>query len=222
MYPDSRQQVLPLVARSIGRSPSAEFTGEDGLAHALWRIDDPHETAAISRGLEGEKLYIADGHHRYETALAYRDELTADPAASRPGAGLEDFVLVALAAVDDPGLLVLPIHRLADIELPLEKALDSLAALFEVETRPSLADLLHDMADGGRTVNSFGLVAAGSSEFYLLTLPDSEAATPCLPSEYSPAWRRLDAAVATHVILRHSLGLNDTQMEDRRTLWFGS
>jgi uncharacterized protein (DUF1015 family) len=221
IYPDSRQQVAPLVARSIGGRPNVEFTDENGLAQGLWRIDDPHETAAISRALEKERLYVADGHHRYETALAYGDEPMAVSVASRSAAAAADFTLVALAAVDDPGLLVLPIHRLVNAGPPLEKALNSLTSPFQVETRPSLADLTRDMADRGRTLNSFGLVAAGSPDFYLLTLLNPEAASPYLPSQCSVAWRRLDAAVATHVILRHSLGLNDEQMEDIGTVWFG-
>lgn len=222
VYPDSQQQIGPLIARSVCHRPCAEFTDDDGLAHGLWRIDDPHEIVAISRGLEKQKLYIADGHHRYETALGYRDEGLADSAAARSGAAPENFVLVALAAVDDPGLLVLPIHRLADAGLPLENAIDRLTSLFKVETRPSLADLLRDMADRGRTVNSFGLIAADAPDFHLFTLIDPEAAAPHLPSECSPAWRRLDASIATHVILRQGLGLNDVQMEDRATVWFGA
>ncbi|MCH6555734.1 MAG: DUF1015 domain-containing protein [Chloroflexi bacterium] len=214
VYPDSQQRVAPLVARAAGVEPTVQFSDEDGSAHSLWRIDDPHVVATISRGLQSEKLYVADGHHRYETALAYSEERQA-------GDGRESFVLVALAAADDPGLLVLPIHRLVDVDLPVENALELLDTLFEVESRPSLADLLRDMADRGRMVNSFGLVAADSPDFYLLTLLDPEAAEPYLPRERSPAWRRLDAAIATNVILRHTLGLNDVQLEDIRTVWYG-
>ena len=214
VYPDSQQRVAPLVARAAGVEPTVQFSDEDGSAHSLWRIDDPHVVATISRGLQSEKLYVADGHHRYETALAYSEERQA-------GDGRESFVLVVLAAADDPGLLVLPIHRLVDVDLPVENALELLDTLFEVESRPSLADLLRDMADRGRMVNSFGLVAADSPDFYLLTLLDPEAAEPYLPRERSPAWRRLDAAIATNVILRRTLGLNDVQLEDIRTVWYG-
>ncbi len=116
---------------------------------------------------------------------------------------------------------MLPIHRLVDVDLPVEDVLKLLGTLFEVESRPSLADLLRDMADRGRMVNSFGLVAADSPDFYRLTLLDPEAAETYLPSECSPTWRRLDAAIATNVILRHTLGLNNAQLEDIRTVWYG-
>ena len=110
---------------------------------------------------------------------------------------------------------------MVDVDLPVDKALEPLISLFEVEGRPSLADLLRDMADRGRMVNSFGLVAADSPEFYLLTLFDPEAAEPYLPSDRSPTWRRLDSTIATNVILRHGLGLSDAQLEDIRTVWYG-
>ena len=214
MYPDSQHQVAPLIARAMSLPPEVEFGDGDGLSQRLWRIADPNVIAAISRGLQSEKLYVADGHHRYETALAYSEERQA-------GDGRERFALVALAAADDPGLLVLPIHRLVDVDLPVEKVLKLLDSLFEVESRPSLADLLRDMADRGRTVNSFGFIAADSPDFYLLTLLDPETAETYLPSDRSPTWRRLDAAIATSVILRHGLGLSDVQLEDIRTVWYG-
>ncbi len=219
MYPDSQHRIAPLIARTMSRPPDVKFTDGDDLTHGLWRLDDPNVMAAVSRGLQSEKLYVADGHHRYETALAYSEELLAG--APRSGDAAEEFALVALAEVDDPGLLVLPIHRLVNVDLPLVLLFDALAPVFEVEARPSLADLLRDMADRGRMVNTFGLIAAESPDFYLLTMFNRDAAEPYLPSERSPAWRRLDAAIATHVILRHALGLTDAQMEDIRTVWYG-
>ena len=220
MYPDSRKQVTPVLARAIGDAPGVQFADGDGLEHSLWRIDDPHVIAAVRRGLEIDKLYVADGHHRYETALAYRDERLAGCASPPSPDAPENFVFVALAAVDDPGLLVLPIHRLVNAGVPLERALNSLSPLFEVQALPSLAGLMREMAERGRTVNSFGLVAAGSPEFYLLTLSDPGAVEAHLPGERSPAWRRLDAAIARHVILRHALRLSDEQMDDVRTVWY--
>ena len=214
VYPDSQQRIAPLMARAMSLPAALKFTDEDGCTHCLRRIHEPNVIAAISRGLQNEKLYVADGHHRYETALAYSEE-------RQVGDGRESFVLVALAAADDPGLLVLPIHRLVDVDLPVEKVLKLLDSLFEVESRPSLADLLRDMADRGRTVNSFGLIAADSPDIYLLTLLDPETAETYLPSDRSPTWRRLDAAIATSVILRHGLGLSDVQLEDIRTVWYG-
>jgi uncharacterized protein (DUF1015 family) len=221
VYPDSQHQVAPLVARAVSDRPGVEFADSDGLSHALWRINDSHLAAAIARGLERQRLYVADGHHRYETALAYRDERLGGSGAARSGDEPEEFVLAALAAADDPALLVLPIHRLVNVDVPLERALASLKSLFRVEVRPSLAELLRDMRGRGRTTSSFGLVAADSPDFYLLTLFAPEVAESHLPSERAPIWHRLDAAIASHLILHHALGLSHAQMEDIGTVWYG-
>ncbi len=171
-------------------------------------------SGAISRSLEKERLYVADGHHRYETALAYSgEEPRAEDAPER-------YALVALAAVDDPGLLVLPIHRLVDADLPLGVLLDRLGGLFRVEARHSLSDLLRNMAEHRLGVSAFGLMASGSRDSYLLTLLDPAAADAYLPPERSHDWRRLDSAIATHVILRHAMGLSDAQVEDIGTVWY--
>src|SRR3970282_1878562 len=97
----------------------------------LPRVEDPDLIAAVTAALSGAKLYIPDAHHRYDTALALRDE-SPGAAGDRP----EDFALAALAAVSDPGLLVLPIHRLVGADLPPARVLESLRPLFDIDIRP--------------------------------------------------------------------------------------
>jgi len=215
MYADSHQEIAPLLAQALGECPAAEFADAQGLSQRLVRVDDPDLIAAVCGGLSGEKLYIADGHHRYETALAFRDE-SGGAAGERP----QDFALAALVAVNDPGLLVLPIHRLVGVALAPARVLDSLRPLFDIDVRPSLPGLLAEMAARGQTANLFGLAIHGLPDLYLLTLRDPESASHYLPPERSPAWRRLDAAIANHVILRGVLGLTEGQMEDIRTVWY--
>jgi len=215
MYADAGQEIAPLLARALSGPPEAEFANAEGLSQRLVRVGEPDLIAAISGGLAGEKLYIADGHHRYETALAFRDA-AGGPAGERP----EDFVLAALAAVNDPGLLVLPIHRLVGVDLPPDRVIESLKPLFDVDMRASLPALVAEMAARGESKNAFGLAVHGSPDLYLLTLRDPEAAGHYLPPERSAAWRRLDAAIANHVVLRGLLGLTEGQMEDIRTVWY--
>jgi uncharacterized protein (DUF1015 family) len=87
------------------RTPAVAFRGPDGTSHRLWTIADPALQAAVHAALEDLPVLIADGHHRYETALAYAEEAGGPPdAASR-------FTLALLTDLDDPGLEVLPTHR---------------------------------------------------------------------------------------------------------------
>ncbi|MDQ6876427.1 MAG: DUF1015 domain-containing protein, partial [Candidatus Dormibacteraeota bacterium] len=96
------QQITEVVSRHL---PAVTFKGPEGTEHQLWVISDPTLHAAVHAAFETLPLLIADGHHRYETALAHSEELGGDrDAASR-------FTLALLTDLDDPGLEVLPTHR---------------------------------------------------------------------------------------------------------------
>jgi len=96
------QGIIEVVSR---RSPAVEFRGPDGTEHRLWTVTDRVIQAAVNSAFESLPVLIADGHHRYETALAYAEEVGGPPdAASR-------FTLALLTDIDDPGLEVLPTHR---------------------------------------------------------------------------------------------------------------
>jgi uncharacterized protein (DUF1015 family) len=96
------RQIIEVVSR---RNPAVTFTGPEGTEHRLWVISDPALHAAIHAAFEARSVLIADGHHRYETALAHAQEVGGDPdSASR-------FTLALLTDLEDPGLEVLPTHR---------------------------------------------------------------------------------------------------------------
>ena len=84
--------------------PFAEATDHEGTRNTLWRVADPEQIAALQAALADAELLIADGHHRYETARVYADEVG--------GEGEHRYVLMFLVALDDPGLLVFPTHRM--------------------------------------------------------------------------------------------------------------
>src|SRR5207248_9999847 len=90
----------------LGADPWGEVTDGDGTTHRVWRVADPSVHDAIAAQLEPAELLIADGHHRYETALAYQREVGAG--------GPADFVLMALVSLEDPGLTVFATHRLLE------------------------------------------------------------------------------------------------------------
>ncbi len=112
--------------------PWGEVTDGDGTTHRVWRIGDPAVHEAITDELAPGELLIADGHHRYETSLAYQREVGAG--------GPADYVLMALVSLEDPGLTVFPTHRLisglADDPAKQEALGTGLRELFEVEEVP--------------------------------------------------------------------------------------
>ena len=98
----SLQQITDVVSR---RNPAVTFTGPEGTEHRLWVISDPALHAAVHAAFEERSVLIADGHHRYETALAHAEEMGGDPDSA------PHFTLALLTDLDDPGLEVLPTHR---------------------------------------------------------------------------------------------------------------
>ena len=103
---EGRGSALPQIIDVVsGRKPAVVFKGPEETAHRLWVISDPALHAAVHAALEPLPVLIADGHHRYETSLAYADEVGGDPDAD------SRFTLALLTDLDDPGLEVLPTHR---------------------------------------------------------------------------------------------------------------
>ncbi len=217
VYRDAERRIGAILARAGERPPDAQFTTPDGQQHTLRLIDDPEDTNALSQAFRAETLCVADGHHRYETALGYRDERRS-AAATWTGDEPENFALIALSAASDPGLLVLPIHRVTNAAAPLDEALGRLRPLFDIETIPSLASLESRLA--GAKSPAFGLAAAESPDLHLLTVREAAAVDALLPQDRSPEWRGLDYAIANYAVLRHALGLTDAQMSGYGTLWF--
>ena len=157
----------------------------------------------LQEALADQRLYIADGHHRYETALAYRDERRAT--ASRwTGAEAENFVLAALVDVHDPGLVVLPTHRLLRSARVLDLA--QAARLFDIRTiegggTTALATLRAELAATGHEGTAFGVISQRGELLQLLSVRDKRHVGAMLPADRPRAWRTLDVAILHHALL---------------------
>lgn len=197
------------------QAPVADFTTADGQRHQLLRLDEPETVERLIYAFDDEKLYIADGHHRYETALAYRDEV-------RNGSGWtgdepENFAMVALIDYDDSGMLVLPFHRMTRADISLTEAHDRLEDIFNLETILGDAeDLTAALEDGEGT--AIGLVT--EEAMYKMTARDPDELDTLMPQDRSRDWRQLDYSIANEVVLKQSLGLTDERMRDYNTVKF--
>jgi len=219
IYRDHDRVIEASLEQPASNTPLVEFTGEDGQAHTLRLIDSPRTVDALTAAFELETLYIADGHHRYETALGYREECRAN-AAEWTGHESENFALVALTSASDPGLLVLPIHRVAAAAIPLEAALARMSGLLNVERLPSLEALTSRLTERSEGTPSFGLASTESKDLFFVSVSDAKAVDALLPQDRSASWRALDYAIANHVILQRALGIEESRMSDYGTLWF--
>ena len=179
--------------------PFGEVT-DDGTRNRLWRIADPQAIEIVQRALADAELLIADGHHRYETARVYAEEIG--------GEGPHRYVLMCLVALQDVGLTVFPTHRLVDGLKGTEKPETlgaTLKACFDIEE--IAADDLVPPGAGDGTIQ-MGYMDSHFKRAFRLTLKDQSIADEALPDMPEP-YRRLDTAVLEALILKGPLGLSE-------------
>jgi uncharacterized protein (DUF1015 family) len=182
--------------------PWGQATDEDGTVNRVWRITDPGRVAQVTDAAKPAELLIADGHHRYETARVYAEEIG--------GEGPQRYVLMCLVALEDPGLTVFPTHRLLrDLRPDQHETLaTALRTNFEIEKLDDTAELAPDY---GQPV-SFGYIDAHFRQPFRLTLKDQAIADRALADHAEP-YRRLDTAVLEAVILKGALEMTDEDID---------
>jgi uncharacterized protein (DUF1015 family) len=212
LYRDAEGALGRILDEAAAGEPLVDATDPAGQRHRLSAVRDPSAIETISAYFRERPVYMADGHHRYETALAYRDERRA-AAGTWSGDESENFALMALTAAEDPGLVVRPIHRLASPpSLPADLA-GLLGRFFTVEElaldghdAASLVGLVAARAAGG--ASAFALIGPEAGRGLLLTLDKREEALSLLPAGASPAWRSLDVALLHYVVFGELLGID--------------
>jgi uncharacterized protein (DUF1015 family) len=209
LYPDQSGAARDTLAQASGERPFAEVTDHEGTRNTLWRIADPERIATLQTALADAELLIADGHHRYETARVYADEVG--------GEGDHRYALMLLVALEDPGLLIFPTHRLlTDLKdsAKQETLRDVMLRDFEVERLES-PDELEPPHENGRV--TFGYIDAHFKQPFRLTLKDQRIADDALAGMPEP-YRRLDTAVLETLVLRGALEMTEDDISHLRGL----
>lgn len=181
-------------------------TDADGVVSRVWAIRDAGTIEAVSSAIGMGPIYIADGHHRYTTALAHRDECRAADAASgrTPHEPAYDYVMMALVNMDGPDLHVLPTHRAVRAEdgFSAPAFWESMRAHFDLTAAPAYTESLL-----GSLERTAFLVRAGGETRLAVLKPGVDPAE-VIGGEHSDAWKRLDVAVLQELILRPLFGVS--------------
>jgi uncharacterized protein (DUF1015 family) len=204
-----------------GRTPPlAEGTDLGGVGHRLWALADPPILADLRRFFADRPLFVADGHHRYETALRYREQLGGALPAAHPA----NYVLMHLIAQDDPGLVILPIHRLLRGLDGLDAAEleERLAVEFHFEYFPLWPDAPSEQVDAyvtqlesrGRAEKALGIYGPDPTIFGLLSPRNRNALPASIPLDRDPSWRELDVVLADAAVIRPLLAERGLAAED--------
>jgi uncharacterized protein (DUF1015 family) len=202
LYSDPDNAAWTAITESIQTPPWGETRDADGTVNRLWRVTDPRIIERVRQAASGAELLIADGHHRYETARVYAEEIG--------GEGPHRYVLMCLVALQDPGLTVFPTHRLVRGLTPEQHEALSSAIETDFEIEPlSSTDELPPQAN---TSIEIGYIDARRRTPFRLTLKDPGIADAAMPERSEP-YRRLDTAVLEALILKGALGMTDDQID---------
>jgi uncharacterized protein (DUF1015 family) len=202
LFDDSSGEARAALEPATHHAPWGQATDEDGTVNRLWRIEDAAAIANVQQALKSTELLIADGHHRYETARVYAEEIG--------GEGPHRYVLMCLVALQDPGLTVFPTHRLVKGlgSAKQEELADTIRRDFEIEPLPEPEALVPNPD----TDVSMGYLDGHFRKPFILTLKDQAIADAALEGHSEP-YRRLDTAVLEGLILKGTLGMSDADID---------
>ncbi len=214
LYPDSQNRINALFDTAIaGRPPDADVRElfERDVHQQLWVVTDPDVIASVAAEMAPKRgLIIADGHHRYETALNYRNEMREQHPEAPVNAAF-NYRMVTLVSMDDPGLTILPTHR--EMHSYKAKSTEQLLAeasrYFEVTlmaNRSSLEEALGKATPGDRRFGYY------DGSYYLLQLRRPEVMADIVPDR-AEAWRMLDVSILHELLIERVMGISKEQVE---------
>jgi len=214
LYSDPRRELEPGLHRE--RPPQAEVRDEYGALHRLWTVSNPEEIEFIRDKMAEKKLLIADGHHRYETALEYRNLMR-----ERAGGGQapSECAMVALFPMESEGLVILPTHRVVSglWDFHTEDLVRGAQPYFEVNAAGAKMDAPQVVAlleAAGREGPALAAVTSGG----VFLLRARAGATDKLLADISPRQRGLDVVLLHQVLLEHVLGVSEEAVREQRHL----
>jgi uncharacterized protein (DUF1015 family) len=203
LYDDPGNKVTKLMeAKSLPSKLMIDINmGND--SHKIWKANEPEFVQRSSHFISPKPIYIADGHHRYETALAYREQRRKQTP-SYTGYEAFNFIMMTMVSFSDPGLVMLPIHRLIKGIEPqvLEGLLPQLSTFFEIKATPvNKSDLIENRGSGIRVLG----IEAG--QVLTLRLLPSVTLDGIMPQERSAVYKKLDVSIVQHLIMEKLLNL---------------
>ncbi len=205
LFEDPREYVSRVLKASHSDNDSELSASIDGDSHFIRRITDSEAIRAIQGFLRDARVWIADGHHRYETALNYRSE-RRESEGNPDGLQAYDFILIVLTAFTDPGMVVLPTHRLVKnvSKSRMEQLRLQLERYFEVDEVPIEALAERMAGDPEKGEHRFGVVLADSA--WVIDLRD-ESVMDAAVEGHADVWKRLDVSILQSLVLDRSLGI---------------
>jgi uncharacterized protein (DUF1015 family) len=228
LYAEEGANIISTLEKGLPERPLYEVRDADGGKHSIWPIVDEEILAKVQRLFHDKSVYIADGHHRYSTALQYRKQMM-EKLGQLPARSPYNFIMMYLCPMEDPGLKVLPTHRLVTLPddiIPGLPTMDELAKMMarafimeeidggsrEILVAEVLARMDDSLAEGKKDQTMFGLYHAHEDRCFLLTLKEEILWNKSL-AERPPALRDLDVVILSDLLVGDILGLDYERCE---------
>jgi uncharacterized protein (DUF1015 family) len=214
---DEDARVAEVLRRAEEGKAFLEYEDDEGTRHELWKIGEPNDIDELESLFLDKKLIIADGHHRYETALAFSKENLHEPDLESPS----DYVCSIIFRSEDPGLVILPVHRLLKrLPLSMMEVMERLGESFEIEeiqaTSEGLADAVVEIGETEAT--AFVMLTADYA--LRLALKKRIDLTKVMPGPESKSWKNLDISILHYLLLSRCLGLDGERLAESGELYF--
>lgn len=209
LYSDPDKETMELFDKIAEEEPLYEATDDLGVHSRVWKIEDEDEIERVKEVLENEQVVIADGHHRYETAVTYRDEMRE----KNPGYYEKEafnYRMTYMVPVEDPGLQILPGHRLLLKDNVREEHLEEVEKYFETS---EISDSeVEDFLDENDDTTSF--VLFDEDRALGLRLKDRKSIEEFISGDHSEDYKRLDVVVLRDVIFEGIMGLEELHIDE--------
>ena len=231
VFPDEELKSTRLLRSARKGEATFNFTDTRGQGHRLWTISDPEAIRGLAEVMQDKTIYIADGHHRYETGLNYRRLKAGKGIQVGPNSPL-NYLLVYLCPVTDPGMAILPAHRLIrkslsmsreDFESGVKKFFDmqtfSFNGVSEASAREAFIRQLHV---AGKEGNALGLFTKLGSTYYLLKKKPLVGSNGTSLSSWPQLLKELDTVVLTSLVFQDLLGMTEEDLDDASRIAYSS
>ncbi|MBI3894494.1 MAG: DUF1015 domain-containing protein [Acidobacteria bacterium] len=226
LYSDPKRQIDQVLDERAVQLPLVEVKDEYGVIHRMWDIEDPQQIQIIQEHMREKKLVIADGHHRYETALNFGRECMA----SRPHTSDSDcaYAIMTFVNMDSEGIVILPTHRLIsgiagfgreDFLAKAHHYFESQECPFSLSEGPQEASqkLRAEMASAARQgATAIGVLFQGWNAFFLLKARERQILLP----ELLPAERNLDVTILHQIAFARCLGMDEESVRNEKFLTY--
>jgi uncharacterized protein (DUF1015 family) len=198
LYPDPEKITINLFARITKTDPLIDVKDSLNVRNLIWKLTDPKKIKLVQEAVRDKQFVIADGHHRYETAIAYRDERRKQEGWTEDSAF--NFRMSYMVPIQDEGLIVLPTHRLLKKIDLTDDILQKFKKFFKVSKIDSNPEALRSFLESQKTKHAF--CAYDGKRSYGLLLENEKTVSPFMDAAWSDEYRSLDVTILRDVIFR--------------------